>query len=329
MPEGDIKFLLNVNDLKNVRMLFAGRVYIMKKFLTVFYIVIIFTTLLTGCDFNILGGSKSKVDDFYEPGKRTPSEPPTISTIANFSMDENDIQSVSFQINDSDTFLMCSNIFIKATSSNGTLIGNDDLTVSGSYPNCTLRLTPNSYQFGTSTIKIELYDFWTVVSSSFTLTVNHVETPGAFTITDAEGADRSVLLTWTTPAYMTGTSARYTVFYREDGTTGNYLQITPAASPHLVTGLINGITYDFFIRAQNSVGFRDSNIVEAVPTRFRIQGGDFIAATTQHEMTVAPNLYRAYGTMGDETDEVQVTTTPRNYKVYTNSQGNIISGVGP
>lgn len=350
------RFTLNLLDFyvfKNDRMLFGT--YVVRKNYLGFNILfmLIFSTLLTGCDFNLLGGSKSELGENFEPGKRTESgSAPIITSISNFTMDENDVQSVTFQISDPDTFLMCSSIYVKATSSNTGLIDRSQMVVGGAFPNCTLRLSPKAFQFGTAQITVELYDFWTIVSTSFTLTVNHVLTPGPFSIIDAEGQDRSVALTWSTPTYMTGTSGRYTVFYRETGSTGGYSQITPVASPYTVSGLINGQSYDFYIRARNSIGTRDTSIVQATPTKYKLRGVEFVAASSQFDTTV-PSGYVINSTLVSHIDTVDsnyptlsysasenpvntsgtlpssyLTTPSGNYKVYVNSQQNIISGAG-
>ncbi len=285
--------------------------------------------VLPGCDFNPLGGGKSEIGDYYEPGKRTPSESPTISAIADFTMDENDIQSVPFIINDPDTFLMCSNIFMKAFSSNGALIDATGFTITGAYPNCVLKMQPKAFKFGVSTIRVELFDFWTIVSSSFQLTVLNVVSPGLFAINDAEGVDRSINIDWSNSAYMTGTSARYIIFYRETGSTAAYSQITPAKSPYAVTGLVNNVSYDFFIRARNSAGFRDTAIAQATPTKYKVYGGDFIAGTTQEEVSVGASPKRVLTSIGDKAEKVFENSSSGKYRVYLNSQGNIISGVSP
>ena len=162
----------------------------LKRSFSILATFVVCALFLFGCDSNILGGSSSNIDTYFEPGKRTPSAPPTISPIADFTMDENDIQSVPFVINDTDTFLMCSSIFIKATSSNTTLIDYTGFSITGAYPNCVLKIQPKALKFGVTTVKVELFDFYTVVSSSFQLTVQHVLTPGLFSITDAEAEDR-------------------------------------------------------------------------------------------------------------------------------------------
>ncbi len=326
----------------------------MRKILQFFNIIFIlfFSFLISGCDFNLLGGKNSKLDDSYEPGKREESQqPPIISSIPAFTMDENDVQAVTFQIADPDSFLMCSSIYIKAKSSNTTLIDRADMVVGGAFPNCTLRLSPKLYQFGTATITVELYDFWTIVSTTFTLTVNHVLTPGPFSIIDAEGQDRSVALTWSIPTYMSGTSGRYTVFYRETGSTGGWSEITPAVSPYTVTGLVNGQEYDFFIRARNSIGTRDTNIVSATPTKYKLRGVEFIAASDQfgtggvsnqfitnafiaHHMDTSDANYPGLNYSAPENPVntsgsapgTYLTSPSGNYKVYMNSQQNIISG---
>lgn len=298
-----------------------------------FILVLFLSLILSGCDFNLLGGNKSHIDQNYEPGKKTPSEPPTISSIADFTMDENDVQFVPFTINDRDTFLMCSSIFVQAHSGNNTLIDSSGLLVSGIYPNCILQIQPKSLQYGTSRITVSVYDFWTVASSSFQLNVQHVLIPGFFSIVNGEAQDRSVMLEWSQAAYMNGPSARYTVFYRPTGSTSPFLQITPVRSPYTVSGLTNGVSYDFLIRARNSVGYRDTAVVPVTPTRFKIFGSEFISGSTQLEISTGPNLNHALvnTTTGSKTDGVMIpaTTPTGKYKVYLNSQGNILSGGTP
>lgn len=297
---------------------------------TILLISTIFLNLfLFGCDSNPLGGSASQIDTYFEPGKRSPSAPPTISPIADLTMDENDIQSVPFTISDPDTFLMCSNIFVKATSSNGTLIDYTGFMVSGSYPHCVLQVQPKPFQYGSATIKVELFDFWTVVASSFQLTVQHVLTPGLFSITESEAQNRAVMLEWTSAAYMTGTSARYTIFYRPTGSTAAYSQITPAHSPYQVSGLVNGTSYDFFVRARNSVGYRDSAVVSATPSRFQLYGAEFVPGSNQDELSGGAKPTRTFAAVADKSTDVFTITPSTKYRVYINSQGNILSGVSP
>lgn len=293
--------------------------------------LILLSLLQLGCDSNPLGGSKSQLQDNYEPGKKSPSASPVISNFPDFSMDQDDVQTISFTIADADTFMMCSSIYVRAVSSNKEVIDYQDMVIGGEYPNCTLRLTPKPGKFGAVAITVEVYDFWTIASSTFALNVLQVFTPGTFAISDAEGADKSILVTWSTPTNMTGTSAVLSMFYK-NAVDSTYVEIKPVASPYLLTGLTNGEDYDIYIRAKNSVGQRDTAVVRATPTRFRVQGGEFVAGSVQHVDTVgggSPINYKTFATTGTKTDEVKVTTTPRGYKVYLNSQGNIISGTGP
>ncbi len=293
----------------------------------IFYLL--FALAYSGCDINPLGGNVSKIDNQYEPGKRLPSEPPFINPIADFTMDENDVQTIGFTIGDPDTFLMCSNIYVKVNSSNTTLIDYNGFMVSGVYPNCQLTIQPKSFQFGTANVSVEVFDFFTVVKTTFVLTVEHVLAPGFFSITDAIGSNQSVLVEWSNAAYMSGSSAFYSLYYRTTGSTGAYNILSPATSPRLVTGLDNGESYDFFIRAQNSIGTRDTAIVQATPSRFRIYGAEFVPGSTQAEISAggAPTLTHA--TTADKTEEVFTVTPSTRYRIYMNSQGNILSGVSP
>lgn len=300
----------------------------------------------------------------FEPGKHVDSLPPTLTIQSSYLIDENDTQTIPFTINDPDTFMVCSFVFVKTTSSNGSLIDSSGLVVGGTYPNCTLQITPKAFQFGTADIKVDLYDFWTHSIVNLNLTVVHILTPGVFSIIDAEGDDRSVLVTWQNAAYMSGsgafTSPYYTLYYRPVGS-GPFTAIPRVLSPFNVTGLTNGQEYDFYINARNSIGNRNSSTVQATPTKFKLRGPEFIAASTQYSVTGAvavatpykinstligyidtadgaggnyPSLNYALveapvvnGNSASGTAKGSSITTPSGkYKVYVNSQGNILSG---
>lgn len=322
--------------------------------------------IITGCDFNPLGGDKSKLDPTFEPGKHTPSAPPVISAISDFIIDENDVQTIPFTISDPDTFMVCSLVFVKATSSNNTIIDSTGLTVGGTYPNCTLRIAPKAFQYGIVNVTVTVYDFWTYARSNFQLNVVHILAPGAFSIIDAEGGNQTVDLTWQNAAYMLTsgayTSPYYTIFYRVTTPAGAWTSIPRVTSPYTVTGLTNGVEYDFYVLATNSIGTRMSNTVTAEPTRFQYRGAAFVAASEQggqspggtaavpnpqyvnmamlHEEPITDASYPALNYAAPENPYENPTpvagsnppssllTPSGKYKVYVNSQGNILSGVG-
>ncbi|OFZ28809.1 MAG: hypothetical protein A2622_06925 [Bdellovibrionales bacterium RIFCSPHIGHO2_01_FULL_40_29] len=315
--------------------------------------------LSTGCDLNPLGGAKSNLGENFEPGKHTESAPPTIAMQSSYIIDENDTQSIPFTINDPDTFMVCSFVFVKATSSNDALIDSTGLVIGGTYPNCTLQITPKAFQFGSAEIKVDLYDFWTHAIANLNLTVVHILTPGAFLIIDAEGDDRSVTVTWQNAAYMalTGayTSPYYTLFYRPVGSP-SWTSLERVTSPYKVTGLTNGQDYDFYVNARNSIGNRNSNTVQATPTRYKLRGPEFISGSTQYENSAGTGTNvqivnstlighidtpdSNYPVLNNAAPEIPVngnfpvgsvkgsslTTPSGNYKVFVNSQGNILSG---
>jgi hypothetical protein len=308
-----------------------------------------------GCDLNPLGGNKSKLDPLFEPGKHIQSQPPTIGAIPNYVMDENEVTTIPFTIGDADTFMMCSLIFVKGYSSNQTLIDSTGLLVGGLFPNCTLQISPKSFQFGVSTIKVEVYDFWTKADSSFQLTVLHVLKPGVFSIIDAEGGDKKIDVTWGAAAYMTGTSAKYSLFYRPTGSAA-FSQISNVHSPYTITGLTNGVMYDIYVRAQNSIGFRDSQTVQAQPGKYRVLGSEFVPSSQQYGNTpgtntnvqVTSSTLVAHEVVADanypaltyslaevpadghvvvgSAKPSSLTSPSGKYKVYINSQSNILSG---
>ncbi len=316
--------------------------------------------LLASCDFNPLGGRKSQIDPNFEPGKYTPSEPPTISPVADYIIDENDVQTINFTISDPDSFMMCSFVNVKTASSNTSIIDSNGLTVGGTYPNCTLRIAPKAYQSGIVTITLSAYDYWSKVSTTFQLNVVHILTPGVFSIIDAIGGDRSVEVSWQNAAYMqtTGafTSPYYTLFYREAYTTNPWNSIVRVTSPRNVTGLINGTEYEFYVLATNSIGTRLSNTVRAFATKFKFIAAAFVPSSIQYESTsgsatvvhhvnssMLPEVamedsnYPVLNYSAAETPvngsfplgtakPSSVLTPSGDYRVFVGSQGNILSG---
>lgn len=179
------------------------------------HILLLQIFFLSGCNFNLLGGKNSEISSGYNPGLRTESSPPSISPMTDREMDENDVVSIPFQISDPDTFIMCSAINIAARSSSHLIVDPKNMSVSGTYPNCMLSIRSNSVTASTQiTITVDLFDYWTTVSTSFKLTVRRVEKPGPFRITSTEGLRKSILVNWSKADYMDGTSARYTLYYR-------------------------------------------------------------------------------------------------------------------
>lgn len=316
--------------------------------------------LLSSCDFNALGGSKSKLDPTFEPGKHTPSEPPTIASVADYIIDENDVQTINFTIGDVDSFMMCSFVNVKTASSNNTIIDGTGLTVGGTYPNCTLKIAPKAYQYGVVNITLSAYDYWSYVSTSFQLTVVHILTPGAFSIIDGVGGDRSVEVSWQNAAYMQSTGAFtspfYTIFYRDAYTSNPWNSIARVTSPYTVTGLTNGNEYEFYILAKNSIGTRASNTVRAFATKYKFISSEFVPSSEQYVNTAASGTVLHYanssmlanvsledsnypvfnytaaenpvnGNFAAGTPKPSALTSPSgNYHVFVGSQGNLLSG---
>jgi hypothetical protein len=171
-------------------------------------------------------------------------------------------------------------INVQTTSSNNTIIDSTGLTVGGTYPNCTLRIAPKAYQFGVVNVTLTVFDFWSRITTSFQLTVNHIEIPGAFTILDAIGSNQSIETSWQNAAYMPGTGAFtsgfYTLYYRVADTTNAFVPISPVTSPYTITGLSNGTEYEIYVLATNAVGTRQSNTVRAFPSKYQFRAGAIV-----------------------------------------------------
>ena len=87
--------------------------------------------------------------------------------------------------------------------------------------------------------------------------------PAQITDLSASPGDTEVALSWTTP--NDGGSAITDYEYRVDG--GTWASTGSATPGYTVTGLTNGVSYDFEVRAINAVGGGPaSNLVSATPT---------------------------------------------------------------
>lgn len=273
---------------------------------------------LSSCDFNILGGSNSKLAENYNPGLRTESLPPTISPVADLIMDEFDVQNIPFTISDPDTFLFCNNINVYAKSSKPEIIASQNLRVSGIYPNCNLQITaPGVVSTTTLVVTLQVYDFWTLVSTTFNLTIERVEKPGPFQITHHEGLLQSILANWSNAAYMSGTSGRYTIHFKKlspadqnlypGGFAGIIPPFTPTpfasatgltsvgsvTSPYWITGpdytLDPQSIYEVFVTAKNAYHVKFPNepptesnhVFVRTLERFRFAVREFVAASNQ------------------------------------------------
>jgi hypothetical protein len=134
--------------------------------------------------------------------------PPSISDVANQTIGVGaTLGPIGFVVSDAET--PASALTVSATSSNGTLVPNGNITLGGLGPNRTVSLTPAAGQTGTATITLTVTDeggltstdtfTFTVTAnppvntnptistiSAQTLTINTASGPLAFTIGDAE-----------------------------------------------------------------------------------------------------------------------------------------------
>ncbi len=113
---------------------------------------------------------------FFELVVNFVNYPPTISTIGNRAMNEDDSLTLSFTVNDVETPADLLNL--SATSSNQGLVPNANLILGGSGANRTLTLNPITNQAGAATIKLFVTDSDSATTTnSFLLSVNAVNDP--------------------------------------------------------------------------------------------------------------------------------------------------------
>lgn len=83
--------------------------------------------------------------------------PPTISTITTKTTNEDTATSaIAFTIADSDAAIYCTNVV--GTSSNTTVVPNANIVITGTAPNCSVKITPAANQFGSVTITLTVTD---------------------------------------------------------------------------------------------------------------------------------------------------------------------------
>ncbi|QEI10875.1 tandem-95 repeat protein [Cellvibrio japonicus] len=101
------------------------------------------------------------------------NDAPTISTIANITIDEDTSTGVrAFTIGDIDTPI--ANLTISASSSNTALVPNTNIVLGGSSTSRTINITPVANSYGSATITVTVSDGQLNTSRSFVVTVNSI-----------------------------------------------------------------------------------------------------------------------------------------------------------
>ena len=140
------------------------------------------------------------------------------------------------------------------------------LPTGGNFNTSTRVLSGNVSQVGTFTATYTATDEVTSVSQTFTITVNSVAASAPNSFAASNGNTQSVL-TWTAPSSLGGVSLiRYETRYREEG--GSWPAMWTDRGTDLtatITGLMNGTTYDFEVRAVTSFGNGASASEKATP----------------------------------------------------------------
>ena len=152
----------------------------MKKNLMKILFALFVIHLLMGCE-NPLGDQSNVDEGFSMPdsgdnngGSNPPptNTAPTISDVSDQTINMNTSSAaLAFTINDSEDSLNCVTS-VSITSSNASLIDNTDVAFSGTAPNCTLVLTPNSFEFGNATLTLAVTDGVAMAQDNIDLQVN-------------------------------------------------------------------------------------------------------------------------------------------------------------
>lgn len=150
-------------------------------------------SVLTACG----GGGTAAPEPVTSSPVASANTAPSITALANVSIQEGAPLSTSFTVADKETAL--AQVKVSATSSNSALIDSNTLALTGSGANRTLNLTPRAGATGTSTIMVTIVDDQGAsASASFVLTVQA-----------ALSADPSVKITSGPAASTTDPYARF------------------------------------------------------------------------------------------------------------------------
>jgi len=105
------------------------------------------------------------------------NDAPTITPIAGTAVNEDNAALVTFDIDDTDSVLLCTSANLAVSSTNVGLVPTANVVFGGTYPNCTATATPVANMNGTTNITVTVLDNGTPnlqAAQTFTLTVNAV-----------------------------------------------------------------------------------------------------------------------------------------------------------
>lgn len=101
------------------------------------------------------------------------NDAPTMSTISAQSTLEDTSKGVNFTINDIDSTLTCAGS-VAGTSSNTAMVANANISVAGTYPNCTATILPSTNMNGSVNITLTVSDGQMSTATTFGLTITPV-----------------------------------------------------------------------------------------------------------------------------------------------------------
>ncbi|APJ03782.1 beta strand repeat-containing protein [Silvanigrella aquatica] len=208
-----------------------------------YYFIFLIILLLTGCNFNPLGGKNSHVDNENAPFLSTPNSFTITDTLATSGQ----ISLIWGAADKADFYTV--------------MYGTSSRNYSNSLSNCTaltVCVIPNLNNGTRYYIKVMAENLYGTVNS-----LNEVAaTPGAFNSLVALAGNKEIYLSWTGVDVVNSYTISYGVYpgpYTNTitGVTNNYA---------VIPNLVNGTTYQFLITATNSIGTVISNQALGTPT---------------------------------------------------------------
>ncbi|KPA15217.1 Cadherin domain protein, partial [Candidatus Magnetomorum sp. HK-1] len=121
-------------------------------------------------------------DDHYNHGI-IHKDAPMLSMIPDQWINEDtDTENINFTVSDLQT--QAENLIVKVQSSDGSLVSDSNIILSGTGKNRALQISPNANQWGSCNITVSVNDGETITSRTFLLTVLPINDPPYITMTD-------------------------------------------------------------------------------------------------------------------------------------------------
>lgn len=135
-----------------------------------------------------------------------------------------------------------------------------------------------------------------------------------FKITNLKSGNAEITLSWIRiPGVLD-----YTIYYRQMGS-DEWSSFSATKPPVLVSGLVNGVEYEFKVEAAGAKGTNISDVRTGIPFAKSAAYVELVSSSNRNIVTPG-RQYRVDAQLGPPTN-MSSGTTPKGYKVYMNFAG--------